>query len=75
MPRFLVNFQNLKKITPQNPLGIWEISQMPGYLGSFPNAWTFGKNEYMSPTAVEYADLSQQVSASDMTHKQGFNLY
>ena len=33
-------------------------------------------DEYMSPTAVdEDADLTQQVSASDMTHKQGFNLY
>ena len=24
-------------------LGTWEISQMPGYLGNFPNAWVSGK--------------------------------
>ena len=32
-----------KLYQPQIPIGIWEISQMPGYLGNFPNALVFGK--------------------------------
>ena len=44
----LRNFQNLKHIPPlitvgisefPKRLGIWEILQMPGYLGSVPNAY------------------------------------
>ena len=32
----------LKIYHPQIPIGIWEISQMPGYLGNFPIGWVSG---------------------------------
>ena len=39
-------WQQLSKMSkigfPKNP-GIWEISQLPGYQGNFPNAWVSGK--------------------------------
>jgi len=38
------NFQDTQAIGEfPKCLGIWEISQMPGYLGYFPNAWVSGK--------------------------------
>ena len=55
MPRFLRYSLNIhsfetftkfyKYTTLKSPkcLGISEISQMPGYLGNFPNAWVSGK--------------------------------
>ncbi len=36
------NFPNVSGKFPKI-LGTWEISQMPEYLGNFPNAWVSGK--------------------------------
>ena len=39
MPRFKI----FKMYHPQLFIGIWGISQMPGYLGNLPNSWVSGQ--------------------------------